>query len=214
MTIHDRTPPGLAAALNAGAPPRTPWLLTQSGRAVHVDADERSISVRDIANHLAKINRFVGATIAPYSVAQHSVLVAEIVHATTRSAKLALYGLFHDAHEAYIGDVARPVKVALKAALGVDPIAALAERLDVAIHATIGLPWPCIDAHLVNAADECALATELRDLLPEPPKGYAIDGLPAAWRARIKPMRWDRAEEAFLGAYADLAALAGVALAR
>lgn len=64
-----------------------------------------AITVENIAGALAKINRFNGQTPYPYSVAQHSVLVSHLV-----SPDQALGGLFHDAAEAYIGDLSKWIK--------------------------------------------------------------------------------------------------------
>lgn len=60
----------------------------------------------DIAHHLSNICRYTGATPQFYSVAQHSVLVAN--YAIKREERLA--GLLHDAAEAYLNDIASPVK--------------------------------------------------------------------------------------------------------
>jgi uncharacterized protein len=61
-----------------------------------------------IADRLSKIYRFLGGTIAPYSVAQHSVWVMDRVRREAQP-----YALLHDAHEAFIGDPSRPLLLAL-----------------------------------------------------------------------------------------------------
>jgi hypothetical protein len=63
------------------------------------------IDVRDIAHHLSQANRYMGACDRPYSVAQHSVLCARIVWRDQKRA-----ALFHDASEAYYGDLSRVIK--------------------------------------------------------------------------------------------------------
>ncbi len=70
----------------------------------------RDIDIRDIAHHLALINRYTGATPEPYSVAQHSVWVSIHLRQNGASYELALAGLLHDAAEAYFNDLASPVK--------------------------------------------------------------------------------------------------------
>jgi hypothetical protein len=65
-----------------------------------------TIKLRDIASGLAKTCRFGGQTTHFYSVAQHSVLVAHLAPPYLRA-----HALLHDASEAYLGDVIKPLKV-------------------------------------------------------------------------------------------------------
>jgi hypothetical protein len=64
------------------------------------------IDIRDIAGPLSKICRFGGHISTFYSVAQHSVLVASLAPDPLKKA-----ALLHDAAEAYLGDVIKPLKV-------------------------------------------------------------------------------------------------------
>lgn len=64
------------------------------------------VKIEDIAHHLALLNRFVGATRRPVSIAQHSVYVSRLLDGTGWSRE----GLFHDAAEAYLGDVSKWLK--------------------------------------------------------------------------------------------------------
>ena len=64
------------------------------------------ICIEDIAHHLATLNRFVGALRRPVSIAQHSVYVARLVQGTGWEKE----ALFHDAAEAYLGDVSKWLK--------------------------------------------------------------------------------------------------------
>lgn len=79
---------------------------TYTGRRVHVfNPDPNTIVIEDISHALAMLCRYGGHTKKYYSVAEHSVILSHIVSA--RYAKLAL---MHDASEAYLGDLVRPIK--------------------------------------------------------------------------------------------------------
>jgi 5'-deoxynucleotidase YfbR-like HD superfamily hydrolase len=66
---------------------------------------EEDITLMDIAWGLARINRFNGHTIHPYSVGEHSMAVSQYIWNATQDRQLALAGLLHDASEAYVGDL-------------------------------------------------------------------------------------------------------------
>jgi hypothetical protein len=85
-------------------------MTTFSGRSVDpLNLTPDDIAIEDIAHHLACINRFCGACKKPISVAQHSVYVARMCGAED-GGEHALQALLHDATEAYLGDVIRPLK--------------------------------------------------------------------------------------------------------
>lgn len=68
------------------------------------------IDHRDLAHHLSLICRYTGACPEHYSVAQHSVFVAERMWVRYGDPQAAMAGLLHDAAEAYFNDIASPVK--------------------------------------------------------------------------------------------------------
>lgn len=85
---------------------------TSSGRLINLaDPDPKNLDIYDIAHALSQICRFGGHARPFYSVAQHSVLVANLVPKECRQ-----YALLHDAAEAYVGDVIKPLKIILGAA--------------------------------------------------------------------------------------------------
>ena len=88
------------------------WVQTASGRRMDlVSPRAEDILLDDIAVGLSNLCRFTGQVRAGfYSVAQHSVHVAERVLALTGDVDLARCGLMHDAPEAYIHDLASPIK--------------------------------------------------------------------------------------------------------
>lgn len=74
-------------------------------------ADE--VDIRDIAHALAMQCRYAGHCLRFYSVSEHSVLLARWL-AAKYGAAMGLAGLLHDATEAYLIDVPRPIKPALE----------------------------------------------------------------------------------------------------
>ncbi|MGF7161254.1 hypothetical protein FHS85_002889 [Rhodoligotrophos appendicifer] len=182
---------------------------TESGIFVDLAHPQPSqIRLRDIARHLAKINRYCGATQVPLSVAQHSVLVAEEVE--RQLGPLAgLQGLMHDAHEAYLGDLTAPAIQLLHRVVGTDVWHVLTETLDAAIYQALDLPEQTEEAQLaIRLADGSAAATEWRDCMAdiEPPPGR----FPRPFRAVVKPVPWVNAESLFLSTYRRLCFAAGI----
>ncbi len=163
------------------------WIATFSGRKFYpLDPRLDEISIVDIAHHLSMQVRWTGAVHAFYSTAQHSVLVSY-----TCLPEDALYGLLHDAAEAYLHDINRPLKQA-PALVGYRNIE---DRLQLLIFARFGLvaPMPASVKH----ADDLLAETERRDLLPRGLVDMDADPAKCApWV--IRPMCQAAAEEAFL----------------
>lgn len=133
------------------------WILTRSGKRVDLLAPTADmIDPLDIAHSLAHQCRFNGHTTAYYSVAQHCYIVANLVPPEHQ-----LGGLLHDAAEAYVGDMVRPLKQLLPdfAEVEHEIWLAICERFNLA---------PELPA-CVHQADLIALATERRDLMPAHP---------------------------------------------
>lgn len=138
-----------------GAPTPTgrAFVQTISGRLVDLyHPRPESIIWQDVAQSLGMLARFNGHTRCFYSVAEHSVRVSWRVPPED-----ALWGLIHDAAEAYIGDVVSPVKRLCPELYVVE------RRLLNVICDKLGLPRDMPAS--VLEADERMLATEARDLL-------------------------------------------------
>ncbi len=130
------------------------YFRTYSGRCIDCFApDPREIDIDDIAHALAQQCRFLGHTDGFYSVAQHSVLVSELV-----PERDALWGLLHDAAEAYVCDLPAPTKRCrcMRAYRRIE------NRLLRAVARRFGLPTVLPDS--VRQADRLVLATEFRDV--------------------------------------------------
>jgi hypothetical protein len=118
-----------------------------------LDPRPNEVNWLDITHALSNICRFTGHCSEFYSVAQHSVLVSEIV-----PPECALAGLLHDAAEAYICDLAKPVKE--------NPIfdsyRAVEKRIQEVIFQAAGIDLEI--PPIVKDADITMLRTEARDL--------------------------------------------------
>ncbi|NBV87921.1 MAG: metal-dependent phosphohydrolase [Betaproteobacteria bacterium] len=110
------------------------------------------VRLPDIAHALSLVNRFTGHTVVPYTVAQHSVVVSRLC-----PPEHALWGLLHDASEAYLGDVARPLKHLLR------EYRELEAHVQREIARRFGLQWPMPEC--VHEADMRALLAEKEWLL-------------------------------------------------
>lgn len=156
---------------------RAAFITTQSGRTFHPFAPSPgSIDLGDIAHALANKCRWNGHTNRFYSVAQHSVLVARYTIAPAHR----LWGLFHDAGEAYLPDVPSPIKAFCP------EIVEAENRILEAVAAAFDLPPGIPDT--VHAADMVVRSAEARDLMgldvsrapwnEFPPFGEGIVALP------------------------------------
>ena len=158
-----------------------------SGRRLDLlDPSPMDIEIEDIAHGLARVARWNGQTTGghAFSVAQHSVVVEEIVaHIQPDLApRWRLAALLHDASEYVIGDMISP----FKSALGYD-YKLFEERLENAIHTRFGLPAktpPAVKILIKRADRACAFFeaiqlagfdhAEALDLFDPPPAGYAL----------------------------------------
>jgi uncharacterized protein len=176
------------------------WMITATGRKVHPAALEpQDICAQDIAQHLAKICRFTGASRIHWSVAEHSMLVADILTAKhPHDYQLQLCGLLHDAPEAYLQDLATPVKSELLAYHALERAAWWA----VTEHFGLPLQMPAEVKH----ADLVALATEKRDLMPAHPEPWSVlDGIaPVAYEIGAVESHWRLTAARFMHYLADL----------
>jgi hypothetical protein len=154
---------------------RGDWMQTYTGRAFYpLDPRVKDIVPRDIAHALSMLCRYNGHVQRFYSVAEHCVLVSRAV-----APENALWALLHDATEAYMGDMIRPLKRQMPAYVDAEDL------LMLAICARFGLTPVCPPE--VKAADTRILRDERAALLgpsPQPwlsvedmePLGVTIEG--------------------------------------
>ena len=170
------------------------WVLTFRGHAVKpLEMRESDIDLYDIAHSLSMQCRWNGHTRSFYSVAQHCILVSKLA-----DARDALWGLLHDAAEAYLHDMASPIKRILPAYVEAEG------RCQEAILRKFRLP-PNMPRS-VHRADMIARVTEARDLMPRMPGATpsmpdGVKPLVATLEAGLRPAA---AERAFLTRYREI----------
>lgn len=168
------------------------WIQTCTGRRFRpLSNDPGEVLICDIAHALANLCRFTGHTIRFYSVAQHSVLVSR---ACPRP--VALWGLLHDASEAYLNDLCTPIKHRLPEYQHAE------KRLQRIIARTFALPWPQPAA--VTTADRRLLLAERRDLMPGSWQWACDAWLIKPWPWKVRPWTPQRAKREFLLCFQEL----------
>lgn len=136
------------------------WMSTYTGRRFYpLDPREDEVYLNDISHALSNICRYGGHTLGFYSVAQHSVLVSYIVRE-----EYALMGLLHDAAEAYLGDIIRPLKGSLF--VGVRDFECIESHLLQVIFRALKVDYPHWgDWEHIKTADAIAMKAEVRNLM-------------------------------------------------
>lgn len=181
---------------------RGDWLQTFTMRQVYpLDLRPEDVAIEDIAHALSLQCRFAGHTRGHYSVGQHSLHVAEYLRDRGEPAPVVLWGLLHDASEAYLTDIPRPLK-----RLPAFAFYREAERRALAtICDRFGLPTG--EPPVVKYADGVLLATEARDLMaPLHPEWHhqEANGFEVLSR-HIAPRWWAGVERDFLAVFEALA---------
>jgi hypothetical protein len=179
------------------------WLTTFTGHRFYpTEPDVRKIDIRDIAHALSNQCRFAGHSKWHYSVAQHSVLVAQILREDGHDSRVQLRGLLHDAAEAYLTDIPSPIKHLDF----MEEYRQLEDRLEIAISLRfLGLALP-LGCPIVKGADLRALTTEARDLVSDPNAMHSwtiIRGIRPRMET-IERLQPEQAESKFLARYSVL----------
>jgi hypothetical protein len=170
------------------------------------DPDCSVIQPIDVAAGLRQA-RFSAQTGQFYTIAQHSVLVLRLVERSAnavggqRGLALKRCALMHDAAEAFIHDITRPLKILLPDYRAIEAVLErrLAERF--------GLEWTSGRRQQIKRADMEALAIEKRDVLRSRQRWPVIESIAVETLERFSiPRAWhpDEAQDRFLSAFADL----------
>lgn len=143
---------------------RGDWIQTYTGRRFWpMSPLPEDVDIEDIAHALSMLCRYNGHCSRFYSVAEHSALVAQRMSLTRLGEddrELVLAALLHDASEAYLADVPRPVKPYLS---GYHDYELAVQQ---AVYAAFGLQDPGVYEPLVKPIDGRILIDEAMALMP------------------------------------------------
>ncbi len=192
--------------------PKRAWQRMLSGRRLDLlDPSPVDVEIEDIAHGLARVARWNGQTSGDhaFSVAQHSLLVEQIVGRIAKkpSPALLLHALLHDAPEYVIGDMISPVKQAI----GDGGYRSVEDRLQAAINLRFGLAGqtPAATKKVIKEADHIAAYYEATRLA-----GFSADeavtyfGRPEKMppdSLDLTPMMANDAQSAFIERFNQLA---------
>lgn len=166
------------------------WMQTFSGKQFWpLDPRPEEIEIEDIAHALSMACRYGGHCEQFYSVAEHSVYVSLVV-----PSEFALVGLLHDASEAYVADVIRPIKPHLAGYKEIE------DRVWVAIAEKYCLPLQ-IPVE-VKEADNALLLAESEQIMKPHPAPWCVPGEPA--KVKIECLIPQLARKMFLDRFSQL----------
>lgn len=169
---------------------RGDWMQTfRGGQFWPLDPDPAAIDIVDIAHSLSMQCRYAGHCIRYYSVAEHSVHIANHLSLIGAPVSIQMWGLLHDASEAYLVDVPRPLKPFLPGYREAE------RRVMAAITQRFALS-PSSEPAAVKEADNRILVDEAGQNMADPPEPWKLTGSPLG----IKLKYWwpELAKEAFL----------------
>lgn len=167
-------------------------ITLHSGNTFYFDGPF-TFDIKDIAHALSLICRFGGHCNEFYSVAEHSVRVSQFV-----GREYALWGLLHDAAEAYVGDIVKPLQA------WCPQLKELESVILKAIAREFHLVWPIPQE--IKIIDDRMCATEYRDLMNSNTIPTFIQGI-EPFAEEIEPLTWREAEITFLDRFENLSYL-------
>lgn len=174
-----------------------PWIQLYNSEYFDFDKPSYSqISIETIAHSLSMQCRYNGHSTDFYSVSEHSVLVAKRVYELTGNPMYCLHGLLHDASEAIICDVPRPLKYIYDMEWYRSVEKEIQRNLYIRF---IGEYDFSLAAEYTDKADFELLSTEKEQIMPEPP--FAWGYLPPSLNYKIECLVPLEAKERFLSTY-------------
>jgi hypothetical protein len=195
------------------------WIELASGRQLLFtrppEEMQDCLSLEDIAHGLSQMCRYAGQCQRFYSVAEHSALLAQEAFFDTTDALFALACLMHDASEAFLPDIPRPMKVYLPDYL----------RLEASLMAAVSLKW-ALGPFIWPIAADCdrspfpyekvamdprikdydsrILVNERAAIMGDSGHSWSTDGLEPLKRIKIECLPPDRAKQLFLATFEAL----------
>ena len=142
---------------------RGDWIQTYTGKAFWpLDPRPEEICIEDIAHALSLQCRYGGHTSMFYSVAEHCVLLSRAVHHDWK-----FWALMHDAAEAYLVDVPRPIK----------PFLGDYRKIEAGIMAVICAKFGMdqLMPEEVSRADQAILMDERKALMKTAPQSWGTE---------------------------------------
>lgn len=166
------------------------YIRTYTGKEFYpLDPDPEQIDIIDIAHALSNVCRYTGHLSSFYGVGDHSIYVSQI--SSVEGKETALWGLLHDASEAYIADVARPVKHHPDFQFYRDAEDKLMKAVCIKFGLSEEMPA------MVKEADNRMLVTEMRDL--GMPGQFPWESLPwSPYSFKLKTKTPKKVEKQFL----------------
>jgi hypothetical protein len=150
--------------------------IRQATGVPYIYGERNEVTLRTIVLHLSKLCRFSGATSEFYSVAQHSLLVEELMLGAHHAPALRYKALLHDAHEAFTTDIPTPLQDYLEEKAGAPIIHDLKAMIDEDIFSSLGVALPTdAEKKIIKIYDHEAFCIEARYMLPNPPD-YVHEG--------------------------------------
>jgi hypothetical protein len=189
------------------------WSQTHHGAVINLlDPDPRTIGFLDISRHLSRIVRYAGGGDPAITVAEHCVLGSRMV-----TDAIALEFLMHDAHEYIIGDITRPVVVAvqcicLEHGMHADPVAILKNRMQAAVNKKWNLKSGGWVDSAINEADLRMLQTERLQVMGPLPQPWSLPDSVLPYDLAIEGWSPEQAELEFRSAFIELATRRGIRL--
>ena len=133
------------------------WITTASSKHLDfINPHPDQITIEDIATGLSSVPRWGGQLKKWYSVAEHCILMLQAYKAITKTinSEVCRAILLHDATEAYMGDIPRPLKVLIPDYQSIE------KKLDIIIKLKFGISTNLEIQKIVHTFDEIMLKNE------------------------------------------------------